>query len=255
MYVCMNIYVGLCPIYPFLSLLSLLLPVICFHPLVLSNLLICNILFASSFLLAFSISSSSSPPAPPAPPLLHSLFFFFVFFLFFFNFILFFFFFVFSAFSSQSSSSKSSCRFPENWRSLPSTHMNEVLASCAGTLYSCTRARPSRPWPWRALLANSLQGYDHQPHLVCGSGMVGLCWRRSEQDRPVHAKIARGWFHESGRCWHRRLNQLSRTRQTDQRTMYLRIFNQWGIILDSNNLSPDQLIREDKLFRDTGTSL
>jgi len=28
------------------------------------------------------------------------------------------------------------------------------------------------------LRPNSMQGYNYQPHLVCSSSTVGLCWRR-----------------------------------------------------------------------------
>jgi len=35
--------------------------------------------------------------------------------------------------------------------------------------------------------------------------------------------------------------------------MYLWIYNQWGIISDSNNLSPGPVNTGYKLFRDTGT--
>ena len=52
--------------------------------------------------------------------------------------------------------------------------------------------------------------------------MVLRTHSRSDRDRSVHAKIARGWFHERRRRKHRRLNQLSGT-QTAQRGAIQRI--------------------------------
>src|SRR6218665_2950131 len=64
------------------------------------------------------------------------------------------------------------------------THVDEVLASCAGSLYVLRVLRAHGP----ALLANSLQGYDHQPHLVCWSGMVGYA---DEADRTRMGRFMR----------------------------------------------------------------